>query len=94
MDEYFIIELLWMFSPLLTSMRAMRQGSELDKVQKKLGVTSNATCMTSILGLHSITVISAVPDKLRYAPRHALRSQYRTEFAAFHFGFLLIFWTF
>ena len=38
MDEYCILVLLWMFSPLLTSMRALQQASELDKVQKKLGV--------------------------------------------------------
>ena len=38
MDEYCVLVLLWMFSPLLTSMRALQQASELDKVQKKLGV--------------------------------------------------------
>ena len=30
--------LMWMFSPILTSMRASQQASELDNVQKKLGV--------------------------------------------------------
>ena len=29
---------MWMFSPILTSMRALQQASELDKVRKKLGV--------------------------------------------------------
>ena len=38
MDEYCVLVLLWMFSPLLTSMRALQQASELDKVRKKLGV--------------------------------------------------------
>lgn len=38
MDQYCLLVLLWMFSPLLTSMRALQQASELDKVQKKLGV--------------------------------------------------------
>jgi hypothetical protein len=38
MDEYCILVLMWMFSPILTSMRALQQASELDKVQKKLGV--------------------------------------------------------
>jgi len=38
MDEYCVLVLLWMFSPLLTSMRALQQASGLDKVQKKLGV--------------------------------------------------------
>ena len=32
MDEYCVLVLLWMFSPLLTSMRALQQASELDKV--------------------------------------------------------------
>jgi len=38
MDEYCILVLMWMFSPILTSMRALQQASELDKVRKKLGV--------------------------------------------------------
>ena len=38
MDEYCILQLLWMFSPILTSLRALQQASELDKVRKKLGV--------------------------------------------------------
>ena len=38
MDQYCLLVLTWMFSPVLTSMRALQQASELDKVQKKLGV--------------------------------------------------------
>ncbi len=38
MDEYCILQLLWMFSPILTSLRGLQQASELDKVRKKLGV--------------------------------------------------------
>lgn len=38
MDQYCVLLLLWMFSPILTSLRALQQASELDKVQKKLGV--------------------------------------------------------
>ena len=38
MDEYCILQLLWMFSPILTSLRALQQASELDKVRRKLGV--------------------------------------------------------
>lgn len=38
MDQYGLLVLMWMFSPILTSMRALQQASELDKVQKKLGV--------------------------------------------------------
>ena len=38
MDEYCLLQLLWMFSPILTSLRALQQASELDKVRKKLGV--------------------------------------------------------
>lgn len=36
MDEYCILQLLWMFSPILTSLRALQQASELDKVRRKL----------------------------------------------------------
>ena len=38
MDQYCLLVLMWMFSPILTSMQALQQASELDKVQKKLGV--------------------------------------------------------
>ncbi len=38
MDEYCILQLQWMFSPILTSLRALQQASELDKVRKKPGV--------------------------------------------------------
>jgi hypothetical protein len=38
MDEYCTLLLLWMFSPILTSLRGLQQASELDKVRKKLGV--------------------------------------------------------
>ena len=38
MDQYCLLVLMWMFCPILTSMRALQQASELDKVQKKLGV--------------------------------------------------------
>ncbi len=38
MDQYCLLVLMWLFSPILTSMRALQQASELEKVQKKLGV--------------------------------------------------------
>ncbi len=38
MDEYCILVLLWLYSPILTSLRALQQSSTLDKVPKKLGV--------------------------------------------------------
>jgi hypothetical protein len=38
-DHYCMLVLLYLFSPLVTSMRALQQASELDVVQKKLGVS-------------------------------------------------------
>lgn len=38
-DQYCLLVLLYLFSPLVTSMRALQQASELDVVQKKLGVS-------------------------------------------------------
>jgi hypothetical protein len=38
-DQYCMLILLYLFSPLVTSMRALQQASELDVVQKKLGVS-------------------------------------------------------
>ena len=45
-DEYCILQLLWMFSPILTSLRALQQASELDKVRKKLGVGRSVALMS------------------------------------------------
>lgn len=38
MDQYCLLVLTWLYSPILTSLRALQQASTLDKVQKKLGV--------------------------------------------------------
>jgi len=38
MDEYCVLVLLWLFNPILTSLRGLQQASELDKVRKKRGV--------------------------------------------------------
>ncbi len=38
MDQYIALLLLYMFNPLCTSLRSLQQASELQKVQKKLGV--------------------------------------------------------
>ena len=37
MDQYVSLLLLYMFNPICTSLRALQQASELNKVQKKLG---------------------------------------------------------
>lgn len=38
MDQYCMLVLIWMYSPILTSLRAVQQASTLQKLQKKLGV--------------------------------------------------------
>jgi hypothetical protein len=38
MDEYCLLVLMWMFNPVIDSMRGMQQASELDVVRKRLGV--------------------------------------------------------
>lgn len=38
MDQYCTLLLLWLFSPLVDSLRGLQQASELDKVRKKFGV--------------------------------------------------------
>ena len=38
MDQYCLLILLWLHSPILTSLRGLQQASELEKVRKKLGV--------------------------------------------------------
>jgi IS4 transposase len=38
MDRYCLLLLIWMFSPLVDSLRGLQQASQLDKVRKKFGV--------------------------------------------------------
>jgi hypothetical protein len=38
MDEYCVLVLMWMFNPVLTSMRGLQQASTLADVQRKFGV--------------------------------------------------------
>lgn len=60
MDQYCMLILLYMFNPIVTSLRALQQASELAKVQKKLG------CARSSLGSLSESV--AVFDAERLKP--------------------------
>ncbi len=39
MDQYCMLILLWLYTPLIDSMRGMQQASELKKVQKKLKIS-------------------------------------------------------
>ena len=41
-DQYCLLILLYLFNPIVTSMRSLQQASELEKVQKRLGVTRTA----------------------------------------------------
>lgn len=59
MDQYCLLVLMWMFSPTLTSMRGLQQASELDKVQKKLGVGPTS------LGSFSESVSAFDPEPLK-----------------------------
>lgn len=38
MDQYCMLILIWLFSPIVDSLRGLQQASQLDKVRKKLGV--------------------------------------------------------
>jgi hypothetical protein len=58
-DHYCMLVLLYLFSPLVTSMRALQQASELDVVQKKLGVSRTS------LGSFSEATDVFDPERLR-----------------------------
>jgi hypothetical protein len=58
-DQYCMLVLLYLFSPLVTSMRALQQASELEVVQKKLGVSRTS------LGSFSEATDIFDPDRLR-----------------------------
>jgi len=59
MDQYCVLILLYLFNPICTSLRAVRQASELKKVQRKLG------CLRASLGSLSESVAVFDPEQLR-----------------------------
>lgn len=59
MDQYCTLLLLWLFSPLVDSLRGLQQASELDKVRKKFGVGRSS------LGSLSESVRIFDPEPLR-----------------------------
>jgi hypothetical protein len=59
MDEYCVLVLLFLFNPIVTSLRALQQASELKKVQRKLG------CPRSSLGSLSEATQVFDPEPLR-----------------------------
>jgi hypothetical protein len=58
-DQYCMLVLLFLFNPIVTSLRALQQASELKKVQKKLG------CERSSLGSLSESVAVFEPERLK-----------------------------
>jgi hypothetical protein len=82
MDQYISLLLLYMFNPICTSLRSLQQASELQKVQKKLGVPRaslgslseaatvfDSQAMVEVLGeLGEQLPPIAVPDKLQDLP--------------------------
>lgn len=58
-DEYVTLVLLWLFNPMLDSVRALQQAGEVDKVSEQLGVKRFS------LGSFSESVRAFDPDKLR-----------------------------
>jgi hypothetical protein len=59
MDEYCLLVLLFLFNPVVRSLRAIQQASELRKVQRKLG------CLRASLGSLSEAVDVFDPERLR-----------------------------
>lgn len=59
MDHYCALVILWLYSPLLTSLRALQQASQLEKIQSKLGVPPAS------LGSLSESVRVFDPEQLR-----------------------------
>lgn len=59
MDQYCMLILLWLFSPIVDSLRGLQQVSELDKVRRKLGIGRAS------LGSLSESVSVFDPEKLK-----------------------------
>ena len=58
-DQYCLLILLYLFNPVVTSLRGLQQASELDKVQKKLG------CPRAALGSLSEAATVFDPERLK-----------------------------
>ncbi len=58
-DQYCLLVLLFLFNPIVTSLRALQQASQLKKVQKKLG------CLRTSLGALSESATVFAPERLR-----------------------------
>jgi hypothetical protein len=58
-DQYCLLILLFLFNPILTSLRGLQQASQLNNVQKKLG------CPRTSLGSLSESVTIFAPDRLK-----------------------------
>jgi Transposase DDE domain len=58
-DQYCLLVLLYLFNPIVTSLRGLQQASELAKVQKRLG------CSRAALGSLSESVTVFEPERLR-----------------------------
>ena len=58
-DQYCMLILLYLFNPIVTSVRSLQQASELKKVQRKLG------CARASLGSLSESVAVFDPERLR-----------------------------
>ena len=59
MDQYCTLILLWLFSPLVDSLRGLQQASELDKVRKQFGVGRSSLGSLS----ESVTIFDPQPLK-------------------------------
>lgn len=59
MDQYCMLVLLYLFNPVVTSLRGLQQASELKKIQKKLG------CARASLGSLSESVAVFDPERLK-----------------------------
>lgn len=68
MDQYCTLILLWLFSPLVDSLRGLQQASELEKVRKKFGVGRSSLGSLS----ESVTIFDPEPLK---AIAHELSQQ-------------------
>src|SRR5439155_18540310 len=58
-DQYCLLILLYLFNPVVTSLRGLQQASELEKVQKKLG------CSRASLGSFSEATTVFDPERLK-----------------------------
>jgi len=77
MDEYCVLVLMWLFNPILTSLRGLQQASELESVQRKFGVgRASLGSLSESVSLFDPEPLKAIAEQLTRQTKDADPSRF------------------